>query len=655
MNSRRKPANHRNYRDNGAALPLMDRLPEWLRRVFEVNDGGRRGYSVATRAHFMIGLIGIVVALLVARAFWMMIVNKDFYMSKGEARFERNLPIAVSRGMITDRNGEPLAVSTPVESVWGNPQELFKHQNRWPELAKALNIPFGELQRKLAQKEGKEFLYLKRRINPDEAKRILAHKIPGVASQREYRRYYPQAESIAQVLGFTNVDDKGQEGLELAFESWLKGKPGEKRVIRSRQGDIVESELVKAPEPGKELVLSLDRRVQYLAYKELHDMVVRSGAASGSAVIVDVNSGEVLAMANVPTFNPNATVQKNIDAHRNRAVTDLVEPGSTMKPITVAAGLTAGKITPNTVFSTEGGRIANGPFSITDTHNYGSLTVTGIITKSSNVGSAKIARLLPNDYFYEYVHKMGYGSKPRSGFPGESSGLLPKTSNWDGTTKSTMAYGYGLSATPIQIAMAYAALANGGRLLTPTFVKGGKVESKQVIEPEVAAQVMRMMETVTKPGGTATQAAVLGYKVAGKTGTARMVSETGGYSRKYNAFFAGVVPVDNPRFAMVVVVNDPDTSKGYYGGLISGPVFRSVMEGTLRLMDVPPDDIQTWIAANAKAGHPSVRSPVDAAIPPVAMPRVALPPQSAAAAAATAATAQRALPKPVALGVGGGK
>ena len=648
MNQRRQRPSTRNTH-SGTNVPLLDRLPEWLRRVFESNEGGgRRGYSVATRAQFMVGVMGLIVVCLIARAFWMMVVNKDFYMSKGEARFERNLPIAVSRGMITDRNGEPLAVSTPVESVWGNPQELFKHQKRWPELAKVLGVPLEDLQRRLAQKEGKEFIYLKRRINPDEAKRILAHKIPGVASQREYRRYYPHGESIAQVLGFTNVDDKGQEGLELAFESWLKGKPGEKRVIRSRQGDIVEAEQLRAPEPGKELTLSIDRRVQYLAYKELHDMVVRSGAASGSAVILDVNTGEVLAMANVPTFNPNATVQKNLDAHRNRAMTDLVEPGSTMKPLTVAAGLEKGLITPDKVFSTEGGRMANGPFFITDTHNYGSLTVTGIITKSSNVGSAKIARLMPDNYFYDYIRRLGYGSKPRSGFPGESSGLLPAPSTWSGTTKSTMAYGYGLSATPVQIAMTYAALANGGRLLSPTFVKGGQVESKQVIDPKVAAQVMQMMETVTKPGGTATQAAVLGYNVAGKTGTARMVSETGGYSRKYNAFFAGVVPVDKPRFSMVVVVNNPDPSKGYYGGTISGPVFRQVMEGTLRLMDVPPDDIQTWIAANAKAGHPSVRSAVTPALPPAA-----LTPQAAAAAAAASAPS-KALPKPVTMGVSRG-
>ena len=635
MNQRRQQrSSNRNDRQGN----WIDRMPEWLRRFFEVSEGGRRGYSVATRAKFMVAVMGIIVAALIVRAFSMMIVNKDFYMSQGEARFERLLPIATTRGMITDRNGEPLAVSTPVESVWGNPQELVKVQNRWGELAKALGMPLDELKRKLAQKQGKEFVYLKRRINPDEAKRILAHKIPGVQSQREYRRFYPQGESIAHILGFTNVDDKGQEGLELAFEDWLKGKEGEKRIIRSRQGDVVEAEQIKPSVPGHELTLSLDRRVQYLAFKELRDMIVKSGAASGSAVILDIQTGEILAMANLPTFNPNASVQKNLDAHRNRAVTDLVEPGSTMKPITVAAALEKGTINPNMVFSTEGGRMANGKYFITDTHNYGSLTVTGIITKSSNVGAAKIAKTLSDRYFYDFVHNLGYGTKPNSGFPGESAGLIPSPGSpmWFGTTKATMSYGYGLSATPLQIAMSYAALANGGKLITPTFVKGTTPEYKQVMDPKVADQVMKMMETVTKPGGTATQAAILGYNVAGKTGTARMASESGGYSRKYNAFFAGVVPVENPRFSMVVVVNDPDPSKGYYGGLISGPVFKNVMEGTLRLMDVPPDDIETWIAANAKAGHPSLR---------------AASTTTSAGIAAPSAPVKKELPKPVSLGV----
>jgi cell division protein FtsI (penicillin-binding protein 3) len=321
-------------------------------------------------------------------------------------------------------------------------------------------------------------------------------------------------------------------------------------------------------------------------------------------VILDVATGEVLAMVNLPSFNPNAAAMGPLDAHRNRAVTDVFEPGSTMKPITVAAALTKGIVTPNTRIDLNPGWMAlDRKYTIRDHRNYGVQTVTGIITKSSNIGAAKLAARLDDQYFYEFVHRFGYGEKPGSGFPGESAGVLPPPSRWYGTTKATMSYGYGLSATPLQIAMVYAALGNGGKLVRPTFVKGERHEPVQALDPQVAREVMRMMQTVTEEGGTATQAAILGYHVAGKTGTARKFSETGGYTRRYLSYFAGIVPVQNPRFSMVVVINDPDPERGYFGGFVSAPVFRSVMDGALRLMDVPPDDIDTWIAAQNKAQH----------------------------------------------------
>ncbi len=401
------------------------------------------------------------------------------------------------------------------------------------------------------------------------------------------------------MLGFTNIDDRGQEGLELAFEDTLRGSAGMKRVIRDRRGRTVEEvDLVRAAEPGKNITLTIDRRIQFLAYRELRRALLDSGATSGSAVVLDVATGEVLAMANLPSFNPNAVGLGNRDAHRNRAVTDLIEPGSTMKPLTVAAALESGAITAQSVFNTNPGWIANGKYRTTDTHNYGVLNTTGIITKSSNVGAAKIAHLLPNRDFYDFLVRFGYGRSTGSGFPGENTGRLRKPERWDGTTKQTMSYGYGLSATPLQIAHAYATLGNGGRAIVPTFIKGEPGEATQVLDPRIAREVVRMMQTVTEPGGTAPQAAILGYHVAGKTGTARKASN-GGYSRRYFAFFAGLVPVDNPRFSMAVVIDDPDPARGYYGGVVSAPVFKNVMEGALRLMDVAPDDIETWLAAQA--------------------------------------------------------
>lgn len=626
----------------------FDRLVEGIGERFARarEDRGSRGnkprgrsaqFNLRNRLILVGGSLGLCAIALVGRALDLQVISNDFYRQQGDARSLREIPIPTSRGMITDRNGEPLAVSTPVESIWGNPKELAKNPERLPELAKALGVSRDELTRKLAQRAGKEFMYLKRRINPDEARKILAHKVPGVFSQREFRRFYPQGEAMAHVLGFTNIDDRGQEGLELAFDHELRGKPGTKRVIRDGAGRIVENvDLVQSAEPGKDLTLTLDRRIQYLTYRELRRALVDTGASSASAVVLDIETGEVLAMANLPTYNPNLLSAGNRDTHRNRAVTDVVEPGSTMKPITVAAALNAGAVKPTTLVNTTPGWMPNGRYRITDTHNNGVLTVTGVITKSSNVGAAKLALPLPNDYYYNFIRGFGYGQKPNSGFPGESSGLLAPPSRWSGTTKATMSYGYGLSATPMQIAMAYAAMANGGKLIQPTFVKGQRNEARQVLEPAVAGEIMRMMQTVTEPGGTAKQAAILGYHVAGKTGTTRKFSATGGYSRKYVSLFAGVVPVEKPRFSMVVVVSEPDpTKRGYYGGSVSGPVFRNVMDGALRLMDVAPDDIETWLAVQAAAeakrlkqngGKPS------GPVVPVATQTVASPPPIAASA-----------------------
>jgi cell division protein FtsI (penicillin-binding protein 3) len=564
----------------------------------------RNAFNLRQRLKWVGLALGLCSVSLVGRAAYVQIINSDFYQRQGEARYLRELPINTSRGMITDRNGEPVAVSTPVASIWVNPQELMRSPDRIPELATALGMPLDELTSKLSQKADKEFMYLRRRINPDDAEKVVALKIPGVASQREFRRFYPQGEAMAHVLGFTNIDDRGQEGLELAFDEWLRGKAGAKRVIRNRKGETVESDLLRAAEPGKDLTLSIDRRIQFLAFKELRNALIENKAAGGSMVIMDVATGEVLAMVNLPTYNPNSVGGAAPDTRRNRAVTDLVEPGSTMKPLTIASALQSGVVTKDTTVDTNPGYMALGRYTIKDVpRNNGVLNVTGVITRSSNIGAAKIAAKMPDQVFYDHVHSFGYGSAPHSGFPGESAGVLPRPARWSGSSKTTMSYGYGLNVTPLQIATAYSALGNGGKLIAPTFVKGQRNEGKQVIDENIAKEVVAMMETVVTQGG-AKQAAVLGYHVAGKTGTARKAGP-GGYERgHYNALFAGVVPASNPRFATVIVINDPQAGK-YYGGLVSAPVFHNVMEGALRLMDVPPDDIDSWLVAqqSGKMGH----------------------------------------------------
>lgn len=560
-----------------------------------------RPYDLKLRLAVLTGVLSFCGLVLVGRAAQIQLWNKDFYQHQGDARFLRELPIATSRGMIVDRNGEPLAVSTPVDSVWANPQELLQHPERLPELAEALGIAPEVLTRRVTQRAQKEFVFLRRRINPDVAQAVVARGIPGVYSQREYRRFYPHGEAMAHIIGFTNIDDRGQEGLELAFDDWLTGKPGAQRVIRDRRGRIVENvDLIRAAEPGKELVLSIDRRVQYLAYRELKAALIANRATSGSVVVLDIPTGEILAMVNQPSFNPNAHSAAMAGAHRNRAVTDVIEPGSVIKAITVAAALENG-IDPNIVIQTSPGTLPLSGHVIRDVHDYGPVTLERLLTKSSNIGATKLALGMSNEHFYDVLHRFGFGQSTGSGFPGESSGVLSSPRGWGSLEKATISYGYGLSTTPLQLAQAYATLANNGRLMPPTFIKGGEDRGRQVMDPRIARNVLLMLESVTESQGTATKAAITGYRVAGKTGTSRRATR-GGYERRYISVFAGVVPLDRPKFAMVVVINNP-SGHDYYGGLVSAPVFHNVMDGALRLMDVAPDHIEQWYAEAASGGR----------------------------------------------------
>jgi len=544
------------------------------------------------RRIFLYLCMGIAAATLLWRAVCLQVLDKEFLLHQGDARHLRVVTLPAHRGMILDRNGEPLAVSTPVEAVWINPQELGGEQQRIPELAKLLSISRDSVQRLLASHADREFVYLRRHVSPSLASQVKALRIPGVYLQREYRRYYPAGEVTAHVIGKTNIDDAGQEGLELAYEEWLTGEPGAKRVIKDGQHQIIEDvESIRRPHPGKDLRLSIDRRIQYLAYRELKSAVQEHKARAGSAVVLDVRSGEVLAMVNQPSFNPNSRKRPQRSSMRNRAVTDVFEPGSTMKPFIVATALETGRYRPDTPVSTSPGWFRVGVNTVRDVHNYGQLDVAGVIRKSSNVGITKIALSLPAEEIWTNLSEIGFGEPTYSGFPGEASGLLSYYGGWNAIETATLAFGYGISVTPLQLAQAYAVLAADGVRRPVTFLRDSKsMEERRIIPAKVVRQVRAMLEEAAGPEGTAPAAQIAGYRVAGKTGTVHK-SIAGGYSDdKYIAVFAGMAPASDPRLVMVVMIDEPSNGK-YYGGQVAAPVFSRVLSGALRMLAVPPDGV----------------------------------------------------------------
>lgn len=565
-----------------------------------------RSFNLRMRLAIVFAVLGLCSISLIGRATYVQLINNGFYQRQGQARYLRDLPIATTRGTIVDRNDEPLAVSTPVISIWANPQEVLDHPEQLPRLSQSLVIGEADLKARLTAKSHKEFVYLKRRINPDVGQRLIDQHFQGLYVQQEFRRFYPQGETLAHILGFTNIDDHGQEGFELAFDRVLRGQLGSQRVVRDAGGEIVENiELIRPAVAGRDMKISIDRRIQYLAYAQLQKGIIENQASGGSAVVMDVNTGEILAMVNLPTYNPNALADSIVAVRRNRAVTDLVEPGSTMKPLTIAAALSAGVIQKETLIDTNPGYITLGRYTIHDVpRNNGVLDVTGVITHSSNVGAAKIGAKISDQFFYNTIRLFGYGSAPGSLFPGEAAGVVPMPAHWSATSKLTMSYGYGLSVSPLQIARAYAALGNGGKLVTPTFLKDQCQASQQIISPKIAHDIVKMMETVVTDGG-AKQASILGYRVAGKTGTARKIGLHGYERNHYNSLFVGLVPATKPRYVAVVEIEDPQ-ARFYYGGLVAAPVFQHIMEGTLRLMNVPMDDPAMLLASMKQhPNHPS--------------------------------------------------
>ncbi len=548
------------------------------------------------RLHFVKGVLLLGVVALVWRMGDLNINQRDFLQGQGDARYLRTVAIPAHRGMITDRNGEPLAISTPVQSVWANPQELAQARESWPMLARLLEMSANELEQQLARRMDREFVYLRRHVKPEMAAEVMALGIPGVALQPEYRRYYPMGEVVAHVVGFTNIDDAGQEGIELMMDERLRGTPGSKRVIKDRLGRIVENvESISEPRAGDELRLSIDRRVQYLAYRELKAAVQRHHAKAGSAVVLDVTTGEVLAMVNQPAYNPNNRSDLASSRYRNRAVTDVFEPGSTMKPFTISAALESGRFRPNTLVDTSPGMMRLGGFTIRDSHDYGTIDVSTVIQKSSNVGASRIALALESRALWDMLSRFGFGYDTGSGFPGEVAGLLNPYQDWRDVQLATISYGYGLSVTPLQLAGAYATLGNDGKQYPTSFFKLDRNElprGHQVVDPKVAQQVREMLVRAVQEGGTGTRAKVAGYRVAGKTGTVRKAGDSGYNEDHYISLFAGMAPASRPRLAMVVAVDHPDDGE-YYGGIIAAPVFSRVMEGALRLLDVAPDNLET--------------------------------------------------------------
>lgn len=525
------------------------------------------------------------------------IVERDFLQGQGDARTIREESIVAHRGIITDRNGEPLAVSTPVKSIWVNPKQIARDTQSVDLLANALQLNPQVLANNIIANDQREFLYVKRRLPPAEADAVLALRIPGVYSQQEYQRYYPQGEVAAHLIGFSNVDDVGQEGMELAYDAWLSGKPGKRQVMKDRRGTIIEelTTLVTA-QPGNNLELSIDFRIQNLAYKELKAEFITRRAASATAVVLDVETGEVLAMVNQPSYNPNNKASiSDFGVMRNRAITDVFEPGSTVKAFTIAAALESGLFAPDTEIDTRGWMMV-GRDEVRDSVNYGVLTLEQIITKSSNVGSAKIALQLGPEPIREMLARVGFGEVTGSGFPGERGGILPPIRpGWSRIETATLSFGYGLSSSALQLAQAYSVIASGGvrkqvSLLKLDDASNAEIPRQQVMSPAISAKILAMLETVVDPrkGGTAAEARVPFYSVAGKTGTARVVGQSGYEENVHNSLFVGVAPAGRPRLVVVVVINEPKGSE-HYGGQVAAPVFSRIVSGAMRILNVPPD------------------------------------------------------------------
>ena len=541
------------------------------------------------RSKFIVAAIALAFLGLVARAAYVQVFNNDFFQRQSEVRFARTLELPANRGRILDRNGLILASSVPAASIWAIPEDVDRDKAKLQQLSKLLEMPLSELNKKL-EDEDKTFVWIKRQLEWDVGQKIAALGIKGIYQRKEYRRQYPEGESAAHVVGFTNVEDKGQEGVELAFNRELAGKAGSRRVIKDRLGRVVEDVGEQTPPvDGPDMQLSIDSKVQFFAYQKLRDAVTMHKAKAGSVVVLDSTTGEVLALANYPSYVPDKRQNLTGEQLRNRALTDTFEPGSTMKPITAAMALEAGRIKPQTLIETGPGRFSIGGFTITDTHNYGTLTVEGVIQKSSNVGALKIAQKMTPHEMWDVYTALGYGQKPQLQFPGAVAGRLRPWKTWRPVEQATMSYGYGLSASLFQMARSYTAFAHDGQIIPATMLKSADpAVGTQIFSAEHAAAVRKMLQMAAGPGGTGQKAQTLGYSVGGKSGTAHKQVGKGYASNKYRAWFTGMAPIDKPRIIVAVMIDEPSAGQ-YFGGLVAAPVFSEVVQQTLRMMGVQPD------------------------------------------------------------------
>ncbi|MFJ7008279.1 MULTISPECIES: peptidoglycan D,D-transpeptidase FtsI family protein [Pseudomonas] len=548
------------------------------------------------RFRVVIGLLAIMVGAICWRIIDLQVVDRDFLKGQGDARSLRHIPIPAHRGLITDRNGEPLAVSTPVTTLWANPKEMQASKDRWPQLAAALGQNQQQLVERLTQQASKEFIYLVRGLTPEQGQHVLDLKVPGVYGLEEFRRFYPAGDVTAHMVGFTDLDDHGREGVELAYDEWLAGVPGKRQVIKDRRGRLIKDiQVTKNAKAGKTLALSIDLRLQYLATRELRNAIAEQDAKAGSLVIMDVKTGEVLAMVNQPTYNPNNRRSMFPAAMRNRAIIDVFEPGSTVKPISMSAALQSGRWKPTDKVEVYPGSLQIGRYTIKDVSRSEGpiLDLTGILINSSNVGMSKIAFDIGGEAIYRVMSQVGLGQYTGLGFPGERVGNLPNHREWRKAETATLSYGYGLSVTALQLVHAYAALANDGKMVPLSIIKVDKApEAVQAIPKETAETVQGMLQQVIEAPRGVFRAQVPFYHVAGKSGTARKatVGSKGYTENAYRSLFAGFGPMSDPRYAIVVVIDEPGKG-GYFGGLVSAPVFSKVMSGTLRLMNVPPDNL----------------------------------------------------------------
>lgn len=539
---------------------------------------------------FILLAIGLASAILIGRITLLQVIDRPFLQSQGDARTLRHETIPAHRGMITDRNGEPLAISTPVVTLWANPQELPSDAIQRVVLAQALGMRLDDFESRVARYSNHEFMYLRRQMTPQAAQRILDLRTPGVYPQREYKRYYPAGEVAAQLLGVTNVDDVGQEGLELAYQPYLAGHPGQRRVLKDRRGRLVrELGVIRDAQPGGELTLSIDQRIQYMAYRELRAAVAKNDADGGVLVTMDARTGEVLAMANLPSYNPNNRAGLDPRGLRNQALVDVFEPGSVMKPLAMAAVLESGIVDRNAVVDTSPGWMRVDQFTIRDFRNYGDLTLAGILEHSSNIGMSRLALRLSDTAIWEKYHQLGLGQAPGTGFPGESTGSLQARINWSRSERAALSYGYGLSVTAVQLASAYTALANDGVRLPPSLLRLSEPpQGVPAISPSVANDLLGILETSVGAYTGGRRAQVEGYRVGGKTGTVRKSGQGGYTTDAYRSVFAGIAPISDPRIVTVVMIDHPKAGE-FYGGAVAAPVFSSVTGNALRLLDVPPD------------------------------------------------------------------